>query len=69
MIVSLCENKFSQQMNGAKSFTGVSCSMRDQFYSEIYDFLVTEYSQTMFELIEEKKQILNEVYVLKREYQ
>ena len=56
-------------MNGAKSFTGVSCSMRDQFYSEIYDFLVTEYSQTMFELIEEKKQILNEVYVLKREYQ
>lgn len=43
--------------------------MRDQFYSEIYNFLVSEYSKKMNNLIEEKKQVLNEVYVLKNEQQ
>lgn len=51
-IVWLCENKYAAQMNGAKSFTGITCSVRDQFYSEIYNFLVTSYSETMKEMVE-----------------
>lgn len=56
-------------MQGAKSFTGITSSVRDQFYSEIYNFLVTSYSDTMSEMVEEKKQKLKEVYVLNQENQ
>lgn len=56
-------------MQGAKSFTGITSSVRDQFYSEIYNFLVTSYSDTIEEMIEEKKQKLNEVFVLDQENQ
>lgn len=54
-------------MQGLKSFTGITCSVRDQFYSEIYNFLVSSYSEIMEELIGEKKQILDEVFVLSQE--
>ncbi len=56
-------------MEGAKSFTGITCSVRDQFYSEIYNFLVAEYTGAMDELTKEKKQILKEVFVLNEENQ
>ena len=62
-IVSLCEHKYRDKMNGEKSFTGISCSVKDQFYSEIYNFLVSSYSEVMEELVKEKKQILGEVQV------
>lgn len=39
-------------MKGVKSFTGITCSVRDQFYSEIYNFLVNSYSDTMNDLVE-----------------
>jgi hypothetical protein len=42
-IVHLCEHKYTQVMEGSKSFTGISCTIKDQFYSEIYNFLVTNY--------------------------
>jgi hypothetical protein len=48
-------------MTGSKSFTGVSCTIRDQFYSDIYNFLVSKYRQTLQELIFEKKESLSEV--------
>lgn len=64
VIVHLCEKKFAAKMQGLKSFTGITCSVRDQFYSEIYNFLVSSYSEIMEELIGEKKQILDEVFVL-----
>jgi len=38
-------------MQGAKSFTGITCSVRDQFYSEIYNFLVSSYADIMAEMI------------------
>lgn len=64
VIVYLCEKYFQEQMQGAKSFTGVSCSAKDQFYSEIYNFLVAKYKQTLHHLISEKKENLREVEVL-----
>lgn len=33
VIVHLCESKFKDKMEGSKSFTGITCSVRDQFYS------------------------------------
>lgn len=51
-------------MANNKSFTGVSCTIRDQFYSDIYNFLVSKYRQTLQELIFEKKETLSEVEVL-----
>ena len=57
-IVSLCEHKYKDMMRGEKSFTGISCSVKDQFYSEIYNFLVSSYSDVMDDLVEEKKQML-----------
>ena len=32
-IVHLCEKYFIEQMAGNKSFTGISCTIKDQFYS------------------------------------
>jgi len=32
-IVHLCERYFTEQMAGSKSFTGINCSIKDQFYS------------------------------------
>ena len=39
-IVHLCEKYFTEEMAGSKTFSGVSCSPRDQFYSHIYSFLL-----------------------------
>lgn len=64
VIVHLCENYFTEQMANNKSFNGVSCTIRDQFYSDIYNFLVSKYRQTLQELIFEKKETLSEVEVL-----
>jgi hypothetical protein len=63
-IVHLCEKYFTDQMAGSKSFTGVSCSIKDQFYSEIYNFLVAKYKQALRELVFEKQESLHEVEVL-----
>lgn len=63
-IVHLCEKYFTEQMAAAKSFTGVSCSIKDQFYSEIYNFLVARYKQALRELVFEKQESLHEVEVL-----
>lgn len=51
VIVHLCEHYFTEQMANGKSFTGVSCTIKDQFYSDIYNFLVSKYRQTLQELI------------------
>lgn len=59
VIVHLCEHYFTEQMAGSKTFTGVSCTIRDQFYSDIYNFLVSKYRQALQELIFEKKESLN----------
>lgn len=64
VIVHLCEHYFTEQMANNKSFTGVSCTIRDQFYSDIYNFLVSRYRQALQELIFEKKETLCEVEVL-----
>ena len=61
--MSLCEHKYKDMMKGEKSFTGITCSVKDQFYSEIYNFLVSSYSDVMDDLVEEKKQMLGEVQV------
>jgi predicted CopG family antitoxin len=50
-------------MDGEKSFTGISCSVKDQFYSEIYNFLVESYSDVIKDLMNEKKQKLGQVQV------
>jgi hypothetical protein len=55
VIVHLCEKYFAEQMGSSKTFTGVSCSSRDQFYSEIYTFLVSKYKETLKQIIFEKK--------------
>lgn len=51
VIVHLCESYFTEQMGNSKTFTGISCTIKDQFYSEIYTFLVTKYKQILYELI------------------
>lgn len=51
-------------MGSAKSFTGVSYSLKDQFYSQIYTFLVTKYKEILQELVFEKKENLSEIEVL-----
>lgn len=57
VIVHLCEHKYKDALNGAKSFTGITCTLRDQFYSEIYVFLVTTYKETLRELVFEKENL------------
>ena len=39
-IVSICKNKFAGALSQYQSFTGVSTEAKDQFYSEIYNFLI-----------------------------
>jgi len=63
-IVHLCEKYFVEQTNGLKSFSGVSCSPKDQFYSQVYAFLVANYKQTLKDIVFEKQELLNEVEVL-----
>ena len=60
-IVQICKDKFGDQMKGMSSYTGVSCNVKDQFYSQIYHFLVTSYKDTMEDLIKEKMEVLREV--------
>ena len=43
VIVHLCEKYFTKEMGNAKTFSGVSCNAKDQFYSQIYTFLVAQY--------------------------
>lgn len=56
-------------MGGAKAFTGVTCSIRDQFYSHIYSFLVGKYKAVLHQLTFEKRQSLREVDILSVEAQ
>lgn len=51
-------------MGSARSFTGVSYSLKDQFYSQIYTFLVTKYKEILKQLVFEKKENLNSIEVL-----
>lgn len=64
VIVHLCEHYFTEQMATSKSFTGLTCTIRDQFYSDIYNFLVSKYRHALQELVFEKKETLSEVEVL-----
>ena len=56
-------------MGSSKIFTGVSCTAKDQFYSEIYNFLVSHYKQTLKEVIFEKKENLKQIEVLSKSAQ
>jgi hypothetical protein len=62
--VHLCQHYFTEQMAQHKSFTGLSCTARDQFYSDIYNFLLNNYRQALQQLAFDKKETLGEVEVL-----
>lgn len=55
-ILKICRDKF--QKTG--SITGITLDQRDQFYSELYVFLIDEMRQTLGEIIKEKREELHE---------
>ncbi|KAM3132785.1 hypothetical protein pb186bvf_015090 [Paramecium bursaria] len=55
-IVRLCRDKF--QRTG--SVTGISTTQSDQFYSELYVFLMEEMRQVLINLVKENKEMLKE---------
>lgn len=55
-IVKICRDKF--QKTG--SITGITLDQRDQFYSELYVFLIEEMRQTLGEVIKTKREELHE---------
>ncbi len=44
-IVQLCETKYKDRFKNMKTFTGISKGYTDQFYSEIYSFLLSKYKE------------------------
>ena len=55
-IVKICRDKFQK----LGSITGITLDQRDQFYSELYVFLIDEMRQTLGELIRNKREELHE---------
>ena len=43
VVVKICKNKFKDELEGYTSVTGVTKDAKDQFYSEIYSFLIKQY--------------------------
>ncbi len=68
-IVDICKQKFKKQTKGLSSFTGIACNSKDQFYSQIYHFLVTTYKNCIEKMVKDKRETLREVEVSKEEYQ
>jgi len=55
-IVKICRDKFQK----VGSITGITLDQRDQFYSELYVFLIEEMRQTLGEIIRNKREELHE---------
>ena len=59
-IVKICRDKFQK----AGSITGITTDQRDQFYSEIYVFLIDEMKQSLGEIIKSKREEFHEDIVI-----
>ena len=59
-IVKICRDKF--QKTG--SITGITTDQRDQFYSELYVFLIDEMRKTLGDIIKSKREELHEDVVV-----
>ncbi|EGR30045.1 tetratricopeptide repeat protein [Ichthyophthirius multifiliis] len=55
-ILKICRDKFGK----TGSITGITTDYKDQFYSELYVFLMEQTRQTLTDLIEQKKEELHE---------
>lgn len=55
-IVNICRDKF----NKIGSITGITLDQKDQFYSELYVFLIDEMRKTLEEVIKSKREELHE---------
>lgn len=54
-IVKVCKYKYAGVLGAATSFTGVTTEAKDQFYSELYNFLVSTSQRMLEKLVDEKK--------------
>lgn len=58
VIVKVCKYKYAGTLGGATSFTGVTTESKDQFYSELYNFLVSTTQEMLENLVKQKKEEL-----------
>lgn len=63
-IVKICRDKFGK----SGSITGITTGQQDQFYSELYVFLMEEMRRVLVEMVNEKKEALMEDQLLTKEY-
>ena len=63
-IVKICKDKFKK----TGSITGITTDQKDQFYSELYVFLMENMRQNILDLVTNKVEELNEECVLSTEF-